>query len=197
MNNSEITLIPLEKLHPHPLNANVMSAETCEKLARHIQATGNYEPLVVRPHPTLADNYQLINGHHRAQILQQLEFTEAQCLVWQLDDQQTLLLLATVNRLSGSDAPGKRLVLLESLADALKNLPLDGGLSAWLPEDEVTLQRLLQIDLPPLAAPPRLEDMPEALTFFLMPAEKRTVMAALRQTNRDPAKALLQWAKEC
>jgi hypothetical protein len=41
--------IPLDALEPHPENSNRMPPRLLEKLKRHIQRTGLYEPLVVRP----------------------------------------------------------------------------------------------------------------------------------------------------
>ena len=112
-----------------------MSGEVMGKLRRHIERTGRYEPLVVRPHPAIGGAFELINGHHRKEVLESLGYAEAQCLVWDLSDAETLMLLATINRLGGEDAPGKRLGLLESLSEAMaasaaelaKFLPESGG----------------------------------------------------------------------
>ena len=41
--------IPLDRLVPHPENSNRMPPRLLEKLKGHIQRTGLYEPLVVRP----------------------------------------------------------------------------------------------------------------------------------------------------
>ena len=41
--------IPLGVLEPHPENSNRMPAHLMEKLKAHIERTGLYEPLVVRP----------------------------------------------------------------------------------------------------------------------------------------------------
>ena len=84
-----ITMIPLSKLHPHPANANTMSPALLRKLQTHIAASGRYEPLLVRPHPQIAGEFQLINGHHRKRILERLGHAEAACLIWNLDDAQT------------------------------------------------------------------------------------------------------------
>ena len=39
----------LDALDSHPENANRMSADRLEKLKGHIERTGRYEPLIVRP----------------------------------------------------------------------------------------------------------------------------------------------------
>ena len=51
--------IPLIFLVPHPENSNFMNAETAKKLRRHIERTGRYEPLTVRPHPKEEGKFQL------------------------------------------------------------------------------------------------------------------------------------------
>lgn len=123
--------IPVELLVPHPENSNFMDAETLKKLRRHIERTGRYEPLTVRPHPSEACKFQVINGHNRLRVLRALNHQRAHCLVWNLDDDQTRLYLATLNRLSGKDVPEHRATLLENL---LGTFDID-ELSALLPDD--------------------------------------------------------------
>ena len=45
MNRVKIQEIPIELLLEHPENSNFMNAETAQKLRRHIERTGKYEPL--------------------------------------------------------------------------------------------------------------------------------------------------------
>ena len=42
--------IPVDLLVGHSENSNFMGAEMLKKLRRHIERTGMYEPLAVRPH---------------------------------------------------------------------------------------------------------------------------------------------------
>lgn len=58
---SKIREIALDKLIPHPDNANRMSRAALAKLVRNIERTGCYEPLVVRPHPEQRGIFQIIN----------------------------------------------------------------------------------------------------------------------------------------
>jgi ParB-like chromosome segregation protein Spo0J len=97
---NKIHRISLEKLHAHPDNPNSMSKETFAKLVRNIERTGRYEPIVIRQKDT---SWQIINGHHRVKALRQLGYKTADCLVWDVDDHETEILLATLNRLGGSD----------------------------------------------------------------------------------------------
>jgi ParB family chromosome partitioning protein len=121
-----VTDIEISRLLPHPENSNRMDTETLSKLRRHIEGTGRYEPLVVRPHPIEEGKFQVINGHHRLQVLKALGQTEARCVIWEVDDDQTRLYLATLNRLSGEDIPERRALLIGSLLGSFETDDLAG-----------------------------------------------------------------------
>jgi len=106
----KIESIPLHRLVAHLANANVMDGATLAKLRDHIERQGYYEPLVVRPYPKRAEYYEIINGHHRRRVLEQLNRSYADCVVWQISDEQALMLLATLNRLAGQDDPSRRAI---------------------------------------------------------------------------------------
>ncbi len=130
--------ILLDDLIPHPLNSNVMSPEYREKLLTHIRRTGRYPFLVVRQHPTEEGKYQVLDGHHRIGVLRELGHTEARCDVWDVDDREAKLLLATLNRLEGQDLPIRRAQLLHELLGEW-SAPDLGGL---LPETEAEIEDL-------------------------------------------------------
>ena len=111
-----IQSIALDKLDFHPDNPNRMSKVNFGKLVRNIERSGRYEPLIVRPCPDKADYFQIINGHHRCHALAKLGYETADCVVWDIDDEETDVLLATLNRLGGSDELAKKLKLLERLS---------------------------------------------------------------------------------
>lgn len=191
----EIYQILIERLLPHPKNANVMAPAAMKKLRRHIEKAGRYEPLLVRPHPTVAGHYELINGHHRKEILASLGHTHAACVVWDLTDAEALVLLATVNRLSGKDAPGKRLKLLEEVAAAMGGDATE--MSRFLPEEEAALLKLLRQDeVQVVGDAPATDSMEEAFTVFMKAAEKRELVATLRRTHAHLPTALMAWAAE-
>jgi ParB-like chromosome segregation protein Spo0J len=127
--------IPLDDLLSHPLNSNVMSSEYREKLLAHIRRTSRYPFLVVRPHPGEPGKYQVLDGHHRISVLRELEHAEARCDVWDVDDREAKLLLATLNRLEGQDQPLRRAQLLHELLGEWSAADL-GGL---LPETEMEI----------------------------------------------------------
>lgn len=94
-----------------------MPAHVLRKLRSHLGRSGRYEPLVVRPHPELPGRFQLLNGHHRLRVLKELGHNSVRCLVWDVDDDQARLYLATLNRLAGHDIPERRATLIENLLD--------------------------------------------------------------------------------
>jgi hypothetical protein len=193
--SQEIRQIELPRLVPHPANANVMPAATMDKLRRHIERTGRYEPLVVRPHPARAGDFELINGHHRKEILESLGYTHGACVVWEMSDGEALLLLATVNRLSGEDSPTKRLALIEELSVVME---ADGAaLALLLPEEEGTLKKVLEREeVLRIGEAPAMGGMMEALTVFVTAEEKKRVVGALRGTDRELGRALVRWMEE-
>jgi len=136
--NQVIKEIPINLLLEHPENSNFMKAETAQKLRRHIEKTGRYEPLTVRQHPSEEGRFQVINGHNRLRVLRALKFQNAHCNVWNLDDQETRLYLATLNRLSGQDVPERWAILLDSL---LQSFDID-ELTALLPDDKKQMEQL-------------------------------------------------------
>src|SRR2546422_3131595 len=131
-------MVPLDDLLPHPLNSNVMPADLQAKLRAHIKRTGHYPFLVVRPHPDEPGKYQVLDGHHRVAVLRDLGHTEARCDVWQVDDREAKLLLATLNRLQGQDLPIRRAQLIHELLGEMSVTDL-GGL---LPETDKQLEEL-------------------------------------------------------
>lgn len=77
--------IELGLLRPHPEQCNYMKPEMLGKLRRHIEQTGNYEPLTVRPHPWEEGKFQVINGHNRLRVLRAIGYSSANCDVWNID----------------------------------------------------------------------------------------------------------------
>jgi len=189
---TDITHLPLSQLRDHPMNANAMSAEMLAKLKRHIEATGRYPPLIVRPMPDEPDAYQIIDGHHRRLVLDQLGRAEAACVVWAVDDRQTLMLLATLNRLEGGDDPKRRAAIIRTLTEGGRRAV--DQLARFMPESADRLERYAKLtDRPPEPAPPpALADMPAALTFYLTVDDRRRVVAALDAIDPKPEQALLR-----
>jgi ParB-like chromosome segregation protein Spo0J len=186
--------IALSQLHAHPANSNVMPRALLTKLVAHLKRTDRYPPLIVRPLPNSTAHpqpqFQIIDGHHRAQALSQLGQPTARCVVWNVDDDEALLLLGTLNRLQGRDDPKKRAALLDELSRANDVK----ALAALLPEQAAQLTRLLELNREiPQPRPPRsLNDMPVAVHFFVLPAERAEIEAKLSSIGPTREQALLQ-----
>jgi len=184
--------IDIQRIDPHPHNANVMSADAMKKLARHIQRTRRYEALVVRPRGGTDDEprYQVLNGHHRLEVLRRLGHQRVRCEVWDVDDREALLLLATLNRLEGRDDPSRRAALLARLAGQDNSAADLAKLARLLPENRAALERAIALAREPLPVPVAPGDAPRVfapMTFFLTDDENRTVGHALRVAAREVA----------
>lgn len=207
--------IPLGVLEPHPENSNRMPAHLMEKLKAHIERTGLYEPLVVRPigageatrtcpgaaapgsrasrddlESEISDlrcRYQILNGHHRARVLRELGHTRARCDVWEVDDDEARLLLATLNRLEGRDDPSARAHLVAHLAQGRSAQDL----ARLLPEPPDAVERLLRLAQPPPTplAPEAIEPPARPMTFFLAEEQHALVTEALREAGRSDTAA--------
>jgi len=172
-----IVQIPLTKLLGHPGNANVMSEDNMAKLRSHIERHGHYEPLVVRTHPSATGYFEMLNGHHRKMVLEHLGHEQANCVVWKVSDEEALMLLATLNRLSGQDDPYKRSALLTELSQRYESKEL----LKQLPETREQLHKLLAIARQPEPLPPdALGEIPQAMMFFVRRDQKKLIEQALR-----------------
>lgn len=182
-----IQSIPLTKLFPHPANANRMSKANFAKLIAHIKRTGRYEPIVVRPltKPVKTGGfYQILNGQHRVQALKQLGYAEADCVVWQVDDTEAKILLATLNRLTGRDDLHKKSDLIKQLSECFSL----SQMAKLLPDAKKQLERLKS--LPSATSVPaavKTKAFANAVVFFLTDRQKCILGQALKLAER-PAK---------
>ena len=177
MVSAKIKRIPLGRLVPHPGCPNRMSQATFAKLVRHLERTGRYEPLVVRPCPGRRGFFQIIHGHQRCAALRTLGHETAEAVIWNVDDEQTDLLLATLNRLGGRDTLDKKVALLRRLSAALT----PRRLAQLLPQTRRQLERLVNAEGPArrLSRPGRVFATP--IVFFAEEAQERLVAQALAQ----------------
>ncbi len=174
--------VPLDRLRPHPANANVMDEGFLAKLAENIRREGDYPPLIVRPHPDEHGCYQLLDGHQRREVLRRLGRKTARCYVWPCDDRTSLVLLATLNRLEGRDDPVKRAELLRALSE----LSSPEELAGLLPEDAGSISRsleLLDLDLEGLLADLQPEGSGDeglrAITFAVTDQQENVIEVAV------------------
>ena len=183
MTNS-IQSIALNKLDFHPDNPNKQSKVTLTKLVRNIERTGRYEPLVVRPSPARTGRFQIINGHHRCHALTRLGYEKADCIVWDVDDEQTDILLTTLNRLGGSDQLSKKLKLLKRL----NNKMAAGNLAKLLPQTAKQIERLTNLKLPNAPANMNPNCFANPLVFFVNDTEQQQIEKALSLVEEPKVK---------
>lgn len=172
-NHTSIIRIPLDKLLPHPENPNKMSRQNFKKLKTHIKQSHNYEPLIVRKHPEEENYFQIINGHHRADALRQIGETFADCVIWEIDDDQTRILLATLNRLGGKDELSLKAELIRNLSEKFSSKEL----SKLLPDTKTEIERLKDITKLPAIADEKA--FLNTLIFFLNDEQMKIVESAL------------------
>jgi ParB-like chromosome segregation protein Spo0J len=177
-------MIPLTDLVPHPLNSNQMLPDMREKLRAHIKRTGRYPFLVVRPHPKEPGKFETLDGHHRILVLQDLGHTEARCDVWDVDDREAKLLLATLNRLEGQDLPIRRAQLLHEL---LGEMSVD-DLAGLLPESDRQIEELhALLEFPAEEIASLLDEMaeeeekvlPRVMSFVVTPDQEKSIEQAV------------------
>ncbi len=187
-NPARTQTIPITKLLAHPGNPNVMSDATFRKLVRNIERTGLYEPIVTRPHPKKKNCFEIINGHHRVKALEQLGRKEADCVVWDVDDEQTKVLLATLNRLSGSDVVQKKIELLKELTKRMGTVEL----AKILPQTAKQIDRLINLKLADVPIKADAEKFAIPLVFFVSAEQNRIIEEALSRATTQPGRTKAQ-----
>lgn len=193
----EIVEIELAQLEAHPLNSNVMGAEMVAKLAAHLKRTGRYPPVIVRrvggsEAASGGEKHQILDGHHRVAALRSIGASRARCVVWEVDDEEALLLLATLNRLSGQDDPRKRSKLILALSGR-RGVPVR-NLSVQLPERGEQVEALANLsERPRLVKAREVDDLPVSVHFFLMPEQRDRLEAKLRAMGGAREWALMKW----
>jgi len=185
-------MVALDDLLAHPLNSNVMPPDLQEKLRAHIKRTGRYPYLVVRPHTEQPGKYQVLDGHHRVAILRELGHTEARCDVWEVDDREAKLLLATLNRLQGQDVPIRRAELIHELLGEMSAEDLAG----LLPESDKQLEELhALLEFPADEVAAMLEEqaeeaekvLPRVMTFVVTPEQEKVIEEAVEAASDGTA----------
>jgi len=181
-------MVALDDLVAHPLNSNVMPPDLQDKLRAHIKRTGRYPFLVVRPHPEQPGKFQVLDGHHRVAILRELGHTEARCDVWEVDDREAKLLLATLNRLQGQDQPLRRAELIHELLGEMSAEDLAG----LLPETDKQLEELhALLEFPADEVAAMLEEqaeeaervLPRVLTYVVTPEQEALIEEAVEAAS--------------
>ena len=186
---NSIRPISLERLIAHPDNPNRMSKATLAKLVRNIEQTGQYEPIIVRLHPQRKGCFQIINGEHRCKALAKLGYKKVNSIVWDVDDGQADILLATLNRLVGTDQIDRKLALLKRLNKKIKA----GELAKFLPATAKQIERLVNLKRPRQPANINPQSFANPMVFFVNDAQQATIENALslaQESGSEKTKAL-------
>jgi len=178
----KIKSIPIRKLIGHPDNPNAMSKAKFRKLLKNIEMTGLYEPITVRPHPDKKDCFQIINGHQRLRAIEKLGEKRANCIIWDVNDEQTSILLMSLNRLCGCDCPSKKIELLKKITGQISSAQL----SKLIPLTAKQIDRLINLKLPDIHIMPHVEQFAVPLVFFVSKQQKEIIEKAISniETNR-------------
>lgn len=171
----QIEAITMDRLIEHPQNPNRMSKGMFNKLLGHIKRTGNYEPIIVRKHPSLRGCFEIINGHHRFMALKELGLTKAECIVWQIDDAETMVLLTTLNRLCGHDILETKSALIRKLSERFNTKTL----ARMLPDSSKSIERLKDIYKPMVPSKGETKAFLYPLVFYLTDRQKVVIDDAL------------------
>jgi hypothetical protein len=179
---NSIQSIALDKLDAHPDNPNQQSRVNFAKLVRNIERSGRYEPLIVRPCPDKVGHFQIINGYHRCHALTKLGYKTADCIVWDINDEETDILLATLNRLGGSDDLGKKLKLLKRLNKGIETVKL----AKLLPQTARQIERVTSLKMP--TAPETVAKcFAIPLVFFVNETQQKQIEKALSLVEEPKA----------
>jgi ParB-like chromosome segregation protein Spo0J len=187
MSTKQIKRIPLDKLLAHPANPNVMSDADFAKLCAHIAKTANYESIIVRTHPDTEGSFEIINGHHRTKALAHLGYDHADCVIWDVDNEGVLMLLATLNQLRGRDELSKKSQLIKSLTTRFSTEEL----SKILPETTKSIKRLKDVTAKIEMTDIKAKAMLNSVVYFLNDDQKQIVENAIDTALKDIDKGTL------
>lgn len=196
--------LPIEALVANPHNANRISRMFFKKLRHNIEQLGMYETLTVRPHPSVKGTFEVLNGHARLEALRELGNRSIKCDIWRVDESQTQLFLAILNKLRGSDVPELRMNLLLALLREYSKEQL----TAHIPETVSYLTRLERLgEDVPKREDERMERPDVIVMHFYLTAEQHHVVSkalddiverfALSDSSQALAKLALLYLEQC
>jgi len=128
--------IPKSKLHPNPWNPNHMKPRQQAAVEESIKAYGQILELLVRPHPDIKDEYQIIDGEHRFNVLPDTVYCN---VIHGLPDAEAKKLTIVMNETRGAADKIELAKLLAELSTEIDDL------STALPWDDVELDELIKL----------------------------------------------------
>ena len=186
--HNKFKIVPIENLIENPNNPNRMSKSSFAKLVRNIERTGLYEPIIVRKKNT---KYEIINGHFRVKALKQLCYKNVDICIWDANNQQIDILMATMNRLGGTDILEKKLALLKKLSKEFDSKQL----SEILPFTSGQIERYHNLKLPNRPSKQKKDSFAEPLIFFVDKKQKQIIEQAIKKIKEASSKTQARKAK--
>lgn len=129
-------LIPKAKIHPNPWNPNHMKAREQAAIEESITAYGQVMELLVRPHPDIPGEYQIIDGEHRYNALPDEVFCN---VIHGLPDGEAKKLTIVMNETRGKADKIELAQLLADIRDEVEDL------GNALPYDPTELEELISL----------------------------------------------------
>lgn len=129
--------IPKISLHPNPWNPNHMKDRQREAVMESINTYGQVMELLVRPHPDIEGEYQIIDGEHRFNALPEIVYCN---IIHGLEEPDAKKLTIVMNETRGS---ADKVELAQLLADLNDSLGAD--LINALPYQQVELDELIAL----------------------------------------------------
>lgn len=180
--------VPVSDLNAAPWNPNVMDPAMATRLRESITRFGLVENLIVRPMPDRT--YEVLSGNQRLQVIKELDFNKAPCVVVELDDAEAMLMAQALNQIEGEDDPGLRAELMRSVLSSLS----EEEVIAVLPETVESLRSLASLGQDDLAASLTAWQKAQSahlqhLTFQLTEVQREVVEDALGSVPTDDIEA--------
>jgi len=183
--------VKIDRLVPHPENANEMTPEMMAKLRQNIDETGNVPPVIVRSLENSVeytdlfehDKLQILDGEHRWKDRVDAGAKEIEVRIWpNISDEKAKILLLTLNRLQGKDNRAKRNKLIRDLAELVEGDPDE--LAAVLPETIENITAMVnestQVAVENAKKAAESISQQEPLTIFVGPAQGEEIRAAIK-----------------
>lgn len=115
--------IPLIKLHEYPEQSVFsMNEDELEQLTENVRASGILQPLIVRVHPQIPGDFQIIAGHRRREAARRAGMETVPCQVYMgmTDEEARTVFYATNMGQRTELLPSERAAGYQALAEALR-----------------------------------------------------------------------------
>lgn len=129
--------IPKARIHPNPWNPNKMTDRQQQAVSESIGAYGQVLELLVRPHPEIGGEYQIIDGEHRFSVLPEIVYCN---VIHDLPEPDAKKLTVILNETRGD---ADKVELAHLLADLQADFGED--LITGLPYSSVDLDELVKL----------------------------------------------------